>query len=58
MIVSQMGGVEALVQTRMKAGDREDNAKPAVSLGFCWVFLCLFVVVFFFGGGEVGVLWG
>ena len=31
MIVSQMGGVEALVQTLMKAGDREDITEPAVS---------------------------
>ena len=39
MIVSQMGGVEALVQTLMKAGDMEDITEPAVSLGFCSVLV-------------------
>lgn len=37
--VVQVGGVEALVQTIMNAGDREEITEPAVNFN-AWIVLC------------------
>lgn len=39
VIVSQVGGIEALVRTILQAGDREDITEPAVSAIFIIFFI-------------------
>lgn len=48
--VVQVGGVEALVQTIMNAGDREEITEPAVSFDQYFKFIFNFNVMTYFLG--------